>query len=154
MHKLTVAFVAATLLATQGPAFAFSKSATPSSPQAPIPAAVAPPAAKPASGYTLDFNAAYALTAPSATAGIGFSTPGPAGNGDQLGIAVSKPVADDKGPVVALSPAGSETDFSIIYAAPIDPMTTGVVSLAARQDADNVPDKHDVAAMVRVKHAF
>jgi hypothetical protein len=126
----------------------------------------------------MGFDAAYALTSPPGgdgvsdqrSYGVGFavSKKNVVHEGDRLGVAVSKPLlaypesaagtdasgASTGSPRVGLSPGGSETDFSIIYATPLNPTTTGVVSLAARQDADNEPGQHDVAAMVRIKHNF
>ena len=161
MQKLTAALVAAGLIAIHGTAFALSKSNTSPAPQTPAPPAVAPaPDTDLGHGYTLGFDKAYAITGVSATptggpaAGIAISRQNLAQPGDSLGFAVSKPlpVAPDQPP--GLTPGGSETDFSIIYAAPLDPTTTGIVSLAARQDVDNLPGQHDVAAMIRLRHSF
>ena len=148
MRKLTAAFVAAGLIAVHGTAFALSESKRPS---APLPD---PPKASAPLNTSLGFDAAYALTAPPSGVGFAVVKQGAARGGGGFGFAVSKPMANDPAPLAGLSPGGSETDFSIIFAAPLAPQTTGVVSLAARREVDNLPGQRDVAAMVRVKHSF
>ena len=163
MQKLTAAFVAAGLITIHGTAFALSKSNPPPASQSPAPAVASTPAPHDSEigrGYTLGFDKAYAITSTSVTptgrpaAGLMVSRQGVVQPGDSLGFSVTKPLPPPQGQAPELTPGGSETDFSIIYAAPLDPTTTGIVSLAARQDADNLPGQHDVAAMVRVRHSF
>jgi hypothetical protein len=101
--------------------------------------------------YSLSFSSAYELTGnPGFSIGAGpMDVPG-----ETLNIVVSKPYYMASSPLPGWQSTGSQTDISLIYTRPLDPVTTGVVSLSSRQDLNNVDGENDIAAMVRIKHKF
>ncbi|MEZ0224394.1 MAG: hypothetical protein ACAH83_07575 [Alphaproteobacteria bacterium] len=103
-------------------------------------------------GYSLSFTDAYALTGnPGFSVGAGGIT----APGDSLNLVVTKPnFFMAQSPLPGWQSTGSQTDISLIYTRPLDPVTTGVLSLSARQDVNDVQGDNDVAAVVRIKHKF
>jgi len=55
---------------------------------------------------------------------------------------------------IGLAPSGTEVDFSIGYAAPINDNTTWNISAGARKDADNIRGNNDVDILIGTKITF
>jgi hypothetical protein len=173
MGKRGAGFIMAGIILCCGPAFAFQTKSSPAS---------TPPASKPAPqkqdfadlsrdlghGYSLGLEASPAAGNSIVTdisqlntysLGLSIAKADVAVKGDKLGLELSKPVhsaSDETGLPGLHNGFGPETEtvLSLIYSQPIDPMTTGSVSLSARQNADDIMGRSDYAGMIRLRHSF
>jgi hypothetical protein len=154
MKKLIAAFAAAGIITAHGAAYAWQETPPPTAPAQASPKKPSQPSAELqkwgscATCLKTTLPSALPEGAAAFSAGQNMALPG-----DQLAIAISKP----KPPPSALPDprfSGGETDVAVLYAAPLDEKTTGVVSLSLRHDAEGISGQRDTAGIIQLKRSF